>query len=864
MIAFQRLSIRLFALWVASSGLLAARPAVAATTYSYISPNYTAAEITGTGTGTPPVYTTAMHFSGSFTTASPLPANMPGTDIGPNGSNLVQSWSFNDGLHDYSAANSNLITEFIVATDAAGNIQQFGLAGVSPLPPNTIGQKMDVFVFTIGTGIANVEAVSNAPCTTVSSGGCIGANSVLADSEVLLSQPGAISVVAPPSPFSLASSLDPSTVGQSVTFTASNAGSGTVTFADGSTPMCSNVAVAGGSATCATSSLAAGSHTINATYTSTGGATVVTATASLTQVVDPLPSPPAASAPTLGQWGFLILLLGVCGVAVRHRLRTQGETAVMRMFPGLESSAIRMPRKPGRVRIRHRLGVFLLATVAAACAHAADGFVATPPMPSQRAEHTATELSTKKVLLAGGQVPNGGSALSVATTALYDPSTNTWAAATPMGTARASHTATLLPGGKVLVVGGVNAANTVVASAELYDPVSGNWSPAAPMAQARAFHVAVLLGNGKVLVAGGSTDPNGYLIALSSAELYDPVSNTWSAAASMSPGRIQPAATLLSASGKVLVAGGYTGGAGGSFTTATQLYDPVADTWTSTGSMATGRTGHTATFVNGDGRVLVAGGQHFGIVEATAELYDPVAGTWTATGSMATKRHAHSASIYVSASKTFVLVAGGNDTTFMGALNSAELYDVTTGTWSPGGGSMTAHRIGHTATFLGLSNQKVLIAGGDDGVAGTLSSAELYGPVGAAGNVITVTSATNPSTVGQTVNFYVNVYGSAPSGTVTFQDGMTVLCANVTLTPDDTFNSTAGCSTSALTAGSHNITVVYGGDANNQGGTSAALVQVVNAGAQSPAAAPTLGRWGWLVLLFGVGSATFWHRRRTR
>ncbi len=45
------------------------------------------------------------------------------------------------------------------------------------------------------------------------------------------------------------------------------------------------------------------------------------------------------------------------------------------------------------------------------------------------------------------------------------------------------------------------------------------------MATARYHHTATKLDNGKVLVAGGR---NGVSGAQSSAELYDPVTNTWS------------------------------------------------------------------------------------------------------------------------------------------------------------------------------------------------------------------------------------------------------------------------------------------------------------------------------------------------
>ena len=70
---------------------------------------------------------------------------------------------------------------------------------------------------------------------------------------------------------SLASSANPAQPGQSVTFTASVTGSagtptGSATFRDGSTEICSNVALANGVATCSTSGLGEGTHSITASY----------------------------------------------------------------------------------------------------------------------------------------------------------------------------------------------------------------------------------------------------------------------------------------------------------------------------------------------------------------------------------------------------------------------------------------------------------------------------------------------------------------------------------------------------------------------------------------------------------------------
>src|SRR6202162_1098502 len=72
-----------------------------------------------------------------------------------------------------------------------------------------------------------------------------------------------------------------------------------------------------------------------------------------------------------------------------------------------------------------------------------------------------------------------------------------------MGTERATHTATLLQDGKVLITGGFN--NTeVLATAELFDPATGTFTPTGAMTTVRFSHTATLLADGKVLITGGS------------------------------------------------------------------------------------------------------------------------------------------------------------------------------------------------------------------------------------------------------------------------------------------------------------------------------------------------------------------------
>ncbi len=316
------------------------------------------------------------------------------------------------------------------------------------------------------------------------------------------------------------------------------------------------------------------------------------------------------------------------------------------------------------------------------------GSLATP-----RSSHSATMLPNGKVLVAGLTLGES--------TELYDNASGTWTETGNLAVNHWSFTATLLPNGKVLAAGGqtVIEGDMIVGSAEceLYDPTNGTWTPTGSLGHARFSHTATLLPDGKVLVAGGFNEGN-----VPSAELYDPVTGTWTTTGSPAIRR-HTTATLLP-NGKVLIVGGRT--ATGVVTSATELYDPASGTWTSTGSLTTARDQHTATLLP-NGLVLVAGG--FGGTGSlfSAELYDPTSGAWTSTGSLAAARENSSATLL---SNGEVLVVGGLREGPGGAvLESAELYDPANGTWSATG-SLAAARVQHTATLL--PNGQVLAAGG--------------------------------------------------------------------------------------------------------------------------------------------------------
>ncbi len=267
----------------------------------------------------------------------------------------------------------------------------------------------------------------------------------------------------------------------------------------------------------------------------------------------------------------------------------------------------------------------------------------------------------------------------------------------------------LLAGGtRALIAGGYSfPTDRCVATADEFDPDTRRFVPCAgQMVVPRNFAQANLLPDGRVLISGGY---NTILGSLSSAELYDPKRRTFTRLPSRmtAPRELYTATTLTD--GRVLLVAGFNTHRGRTLPTA-EIFDPNSQTFTPTGSLATDRFGQDAVRLS-DGRVLVAGGQHWfvgkpGVPLASAEIYDPATGRWHETH--APLHFARDRPTLTLLPGGTVLVAGGQNGT--AEPGQAEVFDPATETFTLLPAALVTPRMAHCAAAL--PGGSVLLTGG--------------------------------------------------------------------------------------------------------------------------------------------------------
>jgi hypothetical protein len=256
------------------------------------------------------------------------------------------------------------------------------------------------------------------------------------------------------------------------------------------------------------------------------------------------------------------------------------------------------------------------------------------PLHTPRHGHTATLLPDGRVIVIGGANQQKG---WLDDAEIYDPSTDVWTVIPMLSSHGIEHTATLMIDGRVLVVGGAVGSGEQTDRVDIFDPQSDTWFGAMPLESDRASHTAQLLEDGRVLVAGGGS-VRGFP-AGGDALIYDPQLNSWTQTGAMVNMRISGKSVRLS-DGRVLVVGGInladTFGENPTRypLTSAEIYDPNTNIWTATGDLSQARVGHVLTLLQ-DNRVMVSGGARdwdccwsYDSYAGEIEVYDPGAGLW--------------------------------------------------------------------------------------------------------------------------------------------------------------------------------------------------------------------------------------------
>ena len=324
--------------------------------------------------------------------------------------------------------------------------------------------------------------------------------------------------------------------------------------------------------------------------------------------------------------------------------------------------------------------------------------------------HAAVATGDGGVLVIGGS--RGENTLSTAIDR-FDPVLRSFTRVGSLRTGRAGHTATRLPDGRVLVLGGV-AGLQIGNVADLIDERTGAVSDGGRLVRPRSRHAAVALADGRVLVVGGLNE--------NTAEIWDPSTNSFRLVANLLHTREWPTATLL-ADGRVLVAGGHSGAP--SYALA-EVFDPRTERFTALATpaapaFAARRQFHTAHRMS-DGSVLIMGGEHEDPLQerllplASVVQFDPVSNTFSQRADLDMPRSVAAA------------VQRGDEVMLFGGLTPAQAPAASATAYRNGAARALAAapvaRHFHTATRMG--DGRVLILGGDDAEQGPVTSVVIY------------------------------------------------------------------------------------------------------------------------------------------
>jgi N-acetylneuraminic acid mutarotase len=390
---------------------------------------------------------------------------------------------------------------------------------------------------------------------------------------------------------------------------------------------------------------------------------------------------------------------------------------------------------------------------------ATDTWTLGAPMPTARYLATAVEVGGKIYVMGGRTIDSSGSGGPVASNEVYNPAANSWTTARAMPTPNRGHMAAAW-GTKVYVFGGNT--GSYVRTVSIYDTAGDSWSNGSQMAVARAYGAAVAVpAKTRIYLLGGANNATSACSScyLGNAVSYDPTHDAWDTGTiPMVSGEATSTFAACLAGTKIFVFPGQkwdtVNNKDGANSAVTQVLDTASNTFAAVNTVPpspVSRSEAGAASVNGT-IYLLGGTEGFRILDA----FDPGSGTWVLPN------HPIPAFLSTADMAAFgdklVVVNGGSS---QGLSGGVYVYDSVAGTWAK---TTATNPLPRTGGVRGVYNGKLILADGAD-ASTSRGEAQSYDPVANTFAALATDSAATNLAFGDVVNGKLYVFGGYSSTT---------------------------------------------------------------------------------------------------
>ena len=275
--------------------------------------------------------------------------------------------------------------------------------------------------------------------------------------------------------------------------------------------------------------------------------------------------------------------------------------------------------------------------------------------------------------------------------------------------------ATSVVNDKIYVMAGYDA-NGLNTALYVYDPATDTWtSPSTTGSYTPRYSTSSCVLDGKIYLIGGCSGPEQSANMVTTVDIFDPSTNTWSSPETSGTFTGRDNLTLSVINGKIYAVGGYNDN--GDVNTF-EVFDPATNTWSTpkTTGTFTPRGAHSAQVI--DNKIYLVGGLNYPSFLSTVQVFDPATNAWSTPKINGTVK-ATNRILFTSAlvdGKIYV-IGGTNANDFITPLttNVIQVYDPVASTWTtlkPGGNKFVPRC--YLSTTSGVVGGKIYVMGGQD------------------------------------------------------------------------------------------------------------------------------------------------------